>query len=96
MLISVKGTGKKSDGVRPEEYGGCSSILTMFFTKKSLTKPDRCAGALSLGRNKLMVLHFSGAFPTDRIPEATKEVNVHLFIQSSKFCKLYQQIPGTF
>jgi len=29
------------------EGGICSSVVTLFFAKKSLTKTDRCAGALS-------------------------------------------------
>jgi hypothetical protein len=38
MLVSVEGTGKKSAGIRSEEYGGRSSVVTLFFIKKSLTK----------------------------------------------------------
>jgi hypothetical protein len=33
---------------------------------------------------------YFGAFPSDRIPKATKVVNVHFFIRSSNFCKLYK------
>jgi hypothetical protein len=33
---------------------------------------------------------FSLAFPSDRIPKATDDVNVHFF--SNNFCKLYQRI----
>ena len=36
------------------------------------------------------------AFTSDRIPQATKDVNIHLLIHSSNSCKLYQGIPGTF
>jgi len=43
-----------------------------------------------------MDLHFSGCFSPYRIPKATKDVNVNLFIHSSDFCKLYQQIAGRF
>jgi hypothetical protein len=39
---------------------------------------------------------FFGARPTDRIPKATKDVNVHLFIHSSNSCKSHQRILGTF
>jgi len=39
---------------------------------------------------------FSRAFPPDRIPKVMKDVNVHFFIHSSNFRKLYQQIPVNF
>jgi hypothetical protein len=36
---------------------------------------------------------FFGAFPSDRISKATKDVNEHLFIHSSNYCTPYQPIP---
>ena len=42
--------------------GKCSSVVTLFFSKKTLTKTDRCAGALPWRRNQLLFLHFSGHF----------------------------------
>ena len=39
---------------------------------------------------------FFGAFPSDRIPKATKGVNVQLFIHSSNSYKLYHHIPRIF
>ena len=48
-------------------------------------------------KEKLAVgLPFFRAFPFDIIPKVTKDVNVHFFVNSSKACKLYQLIPGTF
>jgi len=41
-----QGNRQKSDGARPEEYGGFSSVITLF-AKKFLTKIGWCAGALS-------------------------------------------------
>ena len=41
---------------------GDAPVLSHFFVKKSLTKTDWCAGALSWRRNQLLVLHFSGCF----------------------------------
>jgi len=37
----------KLAGARSGDNGGYSSVLILFFDKKSLTKTDRCAGALS-------------------------------------------------
>jgi len=65
--------------------GGFSSVVALFFAKKSLTKTDRCAGALSWKRNQTMVIFVFGAFPSNRIPKATKGVIVHICIQSCKF-----------
>ena len=70
--------------------------VTLFFAKKSLTKTDRCAGALSSRRNQLLFPYFFGALPSDGIPKATMDVNVHFYVHSSNSCKLYQRIPGTF
>jgi hypothetical protein len=64
----------------------------LFFAKICLTKTGRCAGALSWRRNLLLVLHFWGAFPYDRIPKVAKGVDVHISIHSSNSCKLYQRI----
>jgi hypothetical protein len=41
--IPVKGTGKHQP---QESMKECSSVIAWFFAKKSLTKMDRCAGAL--------------------------------------------------
>jgi hypothetical protein len=51
-----------SAGARPGGYGGCYSVVTLFSSKKSLTKTNLCAGALLWRRNELLVLHFSGHF----------------------------------
>jgi hypothetical protein len=39
---------------------------------------------------------YFGAFPSDHIPKATKDVSVLFYVQSSNFSKLHQQILGTF
>jgi hypothetical protein len=68
----------------------CSSVVTLFFTKKSLTKTDRCAGALSCKRKKSCWFE---AFPSDRVTKATKIVNMLFFIHNSSSCELCQRIP---
>jgi len=39
---------------------------------------------------------FFGAFPSDRIPNATKNVTVHFFIHSSNSSKIYQSVPVSY
>jgi hypothetical protein len=43
---------------------------------------------------------FLGAFSSDRISKATKNISVGFFIHSftpfSNFCKFYQEVPGNF
>ena len=84
MLISVEGTGKNQLQPSQESTGGCSNAVTLLFGKKSLTKTDRCAGALSR-RNQLLVLHFYRTFPPDPISKATKDINVRFLIHIFKF-----------
>jgi hypothetical protein len=60
MLISVAGTCNTQ--LEPGQYDGCSSAYTSFSAKISLTKTDRCAGALSCRWNQLLLLHFSRHF----------------------------------
>ena len=36
---------------------------------------------------------FFGAFPSDRMLKATKNVNSHFFIHSNSSCKLHKRIP---
>jgi len=58
-----------------------SSVVTLFFVKKSLTQNDRCAGALSLRRHQLLPLSpICGGVPSDRIRKATKDVSVHSLV----------------
>ena len=77
-------------------YGGCYSFVTLFLGKNSLTKTDRCAGALWWSKNKLLVLYFSERFFFYLIPKATKCASLLFCIHSSNSCKFYQRIPGTF
>jgi hypothetical protein len=54
----TRGTGKNQLEGRSGEYGGCSSAVTLFFAKESLTKNGRCAGALSCRGSELLAVHF--------------------------------------
>jgi len=79
----------------------------LFFAKKSLTKTGLCAGALSRGRNQLLVLHFSECFILTAFLMGRMTPNfIYLVIHSFAFrgnalsvqkdCKLCLQMPGTF
>jgi len=57
-----RGNRCKSAAAKSVEHCGCSSIVTLFFAKKSLTKTDRCAGELSWRRNHQLVVHISERF----------------------------------
>ena len=39
---------------------------------------------------------FCGVFPSDPIPKAIKDVNVHFFIHEVNSCKLYKRIYCNF
>jgi len=52
---------------------GCSSVVTMFFTEKFLTKTIRCAGAF-VKESPTIGSPFFGEFPSDRIPKAIKGI----------------------
>ena len=66
-----------------------SCIVTLFFAKKSLTKSERCAGALSW-RRIIFCSPFNGQFPSDRIPKATKDINVHSCNCTSELRKIFE------
>ena len=85
----IRGNMYNSAEARSGECGGCSSFVSLCFAKKSSNNNNRRAGGLSLKRNQLLVFHFFGVFPSDRTPKATKDVNVHVFIQSSSSYNLY-------
>ena len=90
-LILVEGTGK-NQLKQVRRVWGCSIVVTVFFTKKFLTKTDRCAGALSWWRKETVGFPFFWTFPSDRIPKAKKDINVHFSVHS----KFLQIIPANF
>jgi len=68
-------------------------VVTLFFTKKSLTNTELCIGTLSWRETNCWFSIFEN-FPSDRILKAKKDIKVHLFVHSSNSCKLYQGILG--
>jgi hypothetical protein len=47
MVIAMEETGKNQLEPGQGSMAGCPNVVTSFFATKSLTKTDRCAGALS-------------------------------------------------
>jgi len=92
----------KSAVAKSEVFEGCFSFVTLFLSKKSLTKTGWCAGALSWMRNQLLVLNFSGRFSViASLRRRRISVYISLFTVlripwCSNCCKLYQRIPGSF
>jgi hypothetical protein len=76
-------------------------VLTMVqcchfvFCQKILEHNRPVCSSIGVKNKPTVGSSFFGAFPSDRVPKATKDVNVHLFIHSSNSCNLYQRIPGT-
>jgi len=91
------GNRQKSDGARSAKYRGCSSVVILFSDTKSLTKTDRCAGALLWRRSQLLVLHFSAHFLlTASLRHQWMSVYIYLFTAAipvnftSEFPKLFE------
>ena len=93
VMTSVDGTSKNQ--LRPSQDGGCASVALCFLLRNPKKKRKKPTGVLQYcreGETNCWFPIFRG-FPSDRIPKATKDVNVHFFINRSNSCKLYQRIP---
>jgi len=89
------GTGKSQLETSQEIWGDASVFSNCYLLRNPWPK---LTGVLSIVvvEKSTVGSPFSGAFPSDRIPKAAKNVNVHFFILSSNSCKLNQGLPGTF
>ena len=87
---------KKSFGDRPGDYGGCSSVVSLFFAKKILDQNRLVCWSIVVTEKSTVVSPFIGAFPSDGISKATKNFNTRFFIESRNSCKLYRANSGDF
>jgi len=94
VLVSVQGTRKNQLDPGQESTGDtpvlslCSLLRNPWPTPTSVL--ERCWGKTNCRFSTFQ------AFPSDRIPNATKDDSVHFFIHSSNSCKFDQRISGTF
>jgi len=95
MLISVEATGKSQ--LDSDQYYGALLLCRHFVLYEQILNQNRpvCWSILVMDKPYSCSLLF-GAIPSDRIHNSTKEINVPKFPSFSKFCKLYQLIPGIF
>ena len=95
MLISIEGTGKYQLEPGLESMGDAPVLSHFSLPRNPGPKPT---GVLENCREVETNCWFSifGSFTFDRIPKATKNVNVHFFIHSSNTSILYERIPGSF
>jgi len=76
-----------------QEYGGCSSVFTLFFANVLNQNRPVCWSIVKERANSASPS--LGAFPSHRIAKTTKDVDVQVFIHSSGSCKLWLRIVGT-
>jgi hypothetical protein len=92
MLTSIQGTGKNQLEPSQESIGvvpalSYSSVLRNVYQNRPV------CWSIVVKEKSTVGSPFFGAFPSDRILSAAKDVNVNVFIHCSNFCELYQQIP---
>jgi hypothetical protein len=66
-------------------------VVTLFFAKKSLTKTERFCWSIVMKENPVGFPIY-GAFPFDRIPKATKDVNVYSCNYTGELRKIFEAI----
>ena len=84
----------KPAGVRSGEHGECYAPVLSHCVLLRNPWPNRPVCWRTVVKEKPTVRSpFFGAFPTDCIGKATKDVNVNIFLRSRNSCKLYKRIP---
>ena len=91
--ISVEGTGKYQ--LEPgQESAECR--VAPVLSHCSLLRNRLVCWSIVVKEKPTVGTPFFGAFPSDRIHKAKKDVSVHFFVPSSNSYKLCQRIPGNF
>jgi hypothetical protein len=91
----IAGSKQKSAGTRSGKYGGCFSIVTLIFARKSFTETGRCAGHC-LKEKATIGFPFFVAFPSDRIPKTTKNANVYFLTPSKLYIEFWELLKLLF
>jgi hypothetical protein len=95
MLISIERAGKNQLESGQISMGD-APVLSIVLCYEILYQNRPVCLSISVKEKPTVGYPLFGAFPSDRIPKATKDVSVHFFIHSSNSCKFYQRILGTF
>jgi hypothetical protein len=93
MLILIEGTGKNQ--LQPGQGMMLLSCrIVLFYEILGQNRP--VCWSIVVKEKPTVGSLFFGAFLSDRIPNATKNVNVHFFIHSSNSSQIYQRIPVSY
>jgi hypothetical protein len=100
MFISFKVIGKNQVGPSQESMGDAPLL-----SHCSLPYQNRpVCWSIIVEKKPTLGSPYFWPFPSDRIPNATEDVNVNFFIRThyitditpAKCCQIYQKIPGSF
>jgi hypothetical protein len=92
-VVSVEKTGKNN--LQPgQESMGNDPVLSHYFCYEIYDQNRPVFWSIVVNAKQNVDSPVFGAFPSDRIHKATKDVSARLFIHISSSCKLYQQIRG--
>jgi hypothetical protein len=79
-----------------ESMGGCSSVVTLFFAQKSLTKNRPVCWSIAVKEKSNVSSPFSKRFLLTASLRRRRITSAEKYSLHSNCCKLYQRIPGIF
>jgi hypothetical protein len=89
MLSSVEVTGKNLLQPGQESMGNALVLVHCSLIEKILDQNRPVCWSIVVKETPTNGSPFFGTFPSERIPKATKDINVRVFIRSINSCKYY-------